>query len=75
MLNCRKLVACSSDYLDGQLRIRQRIAVRLHLATCAHCRRFLRQMRVTQAVIRQMPEAPIAELDALAKRLAETRQG
>lgn len=73
MLNCRELVAQSSDYLDGQLRIRERIAVRLHLATCANCRRFLRQMRVTQALLRQLPEEPIAELDALAKRLAETR--
>ena len=73
MLNCRELVAHSSDYLDGQLRIRERIAVRLHLATCANCRRFLRQMRVTQALLRQLPEEPIADLDALAKRLAETR--
>lgn len=75
MLSCKELVAHSSDYLDGQLRLRQRIAVRLHLASCSNCRRFIRQMRVTQAVLRQLPDEPIAELDSLAQRLAELHKG
>ena len=75
MLSCKELVANSSDFLDGQLRLRQRIAVRLHLASCSNCRRFIRQMRVTQAVLRQLPDEPIPELDSLAKRLAEIQQG
>ncbi|MDG9979410.1 zf-HC2 domain-containing protein [Ectopseudomonas mendocina] len=56
MLTCKELVAHSSDYLDGQLTLRQRLAVRAHLAMCGNCRRFIRQMKLTQAVIRQMPE-------------------
>ena len=75
MLSCKELVANSSDFLDGQLRLRQRIAVRLHLASCSNCRRFIRQMRVTQAVLRKLPDEPIPELDSLAKRLAEIQQG
>ncbi|MGY4532544.1 putative anti-sigma-YlaC factor YlaD [Pseudomonas sp. TE3786] len=75
MLSCKELVANSSDFLDGQLRLRQRIAVRLHLASCSNCRRFIRQMRVTQAVLRTLPETPIPELDSLAKRLAEMHRG
>lgn len=75
MLSCKELVANSSDFLDGQLRLRQRIAVRVHLASCSNCRRFIRQMRVTQAVLRKLPEAPIPELDSLAERLAEIQQG
>ncbi|PYC27528.1 anti-sigma factor [Pseudomonas alcaligenes] len=71
MLTCQELVAHSSDYLDGQLRLRERIAVRAHLAMCHHCRRFIRQMKVTQAVLRQLPEQSLPELDALADRLAE----
>jgi predicted anti-sigma-YlaC factor YlaD len=71
MLTCQELVAHSSDYLDGQLRLRERIAVRAHLAMCRHCRRFIRQMKVTQAVLRQLPEQSLPELDALADRLAE----
>ncbi|MDU9406143.1 anti-sigma factor [Ectopseudomonas mendocina] len=74
MLTCKELVAHSSDYLDGQLTLRQRLAVRAHLAMCGNCRRFIRQMKLTQAVIRQMPEDELPELDALAERLAQDRR-
>ena len=74
MLTCKELVAHSSDYLDGQLTLRQRLAVRAHLAMCGNCRRFIRQMKLTQAVIRQMPEEELPELDALAERLAQARR-
>ena len=74
MLTCKELVAHSSDYLDGQLTLRQRLAVRAHLAMCGNCRRFIRQMKLTQAVIRQMPEDELPELDALAERLAQNRR-
>jgi predicted anti-sigma-YlaC factor YlaD len=74
MLTCKELVAHSSDYLDGQLTLRQRLAVRAHLAMCGNCRRFIRQMKLTQAVIRQMPEDELPELDTLAERLAQNRR-
>lgn len=74
MLTCKELVAHSSDYLDSQLTLRQRLAVRAHLAMCGNCRRFIRQMKLTQAVIRQMPEGELPELDALAERLAQDRR-
>lgn len=74
MLSCKELVAHSSDLLDSQLSLRQRLAVRAHLAMCFRCRRFIKQMRLTQAVLRQLPREPIAELDALAAKLAELRR-
>ena len=74
MLSCKELVAHSSDLLDGQMRLRQRLAVRAHLAMCLRCRRFIKQMRLSQAVLRQLPQAPISELDALAAKLAELRR-
>ncbi|MGA4446707.1 anti-sigma factor family protein [Ectopseudomonas chengduensis] len=74
MLTCKELVAHSSDYLDGQLTLRQRLAVRAHLAMCGNCRRFIRQMKLTQAVVRQMPDEELPELDALAERLAQNRR-
>ncbi|MGH8434087.1 MAG: anti-sigma factor family protein [Pseudomonas sp.] len=73
MLSCKELVANSSDYLDGQLSFRERIAVRTHLAICWKCRRFIRQMRLIQGVLRQLPDIAIPELEALAARLAEQR--
>ncbi|MEH6566033.1 MAG: zf-HC2 domain-containing protein [Halopseudomonas sp.] len=65
MLTCRDLVARSSDLLDGELGLRQRLALRAHLAVCFRCRRFIRQLRVTQRVIRQLPDAPLPELERL----------
>jgi predicted anti-sigma-YlaC factor YlaD len=74
MLSCKELVAQSSDYLDLQLSLRQRLAVRTHLAMCRNCRRFIRQMRLSQLVLRRLPQGQNAELDALAQRLAELRR-
>lgn len=74
MLSCKELVAHSSDFLDGQLSFRERLAVRTHLAMCRHCRRFIRQMRLSQAVLRRLPDTPIPELDALSARLAKQRR-
>jgi predicted anti-sigma-YlaC factor YlaD len=71
MLSCKELVANSSDLLDGQLNLRQRLAVQMHLAMCYRCRRFIKQMRLSQRVLRALPEAAIPELDELASRLGE----
>jgi predicted anti-sigma-YlaC factor YlaD len=70
MLTCKELVARSSDHLDGQLTLRQRLLVRHHLMFCANCRRFIRQMRLMQATLRIMPQEPVKDADALAERLA-----
>lgn len=70
MLSCKQLVLRSSDFLDGQLSLRERFALRVHLAMCGHCRRFIRQLRLAGRVVQQLPEDPIQDLDALAERLA-----
>jgi len=74
MLSCKDLVARSSDFLDKRLSFRERLAVRRHLLACKNCRRFIKQMRVTQAILRALPEEQNPELDALAARLAEQRR-
>ncbi|QLL14901.1 anti-sigma factor family protein [Pseudomonas chlororaphis] len=74
MLTCKEQVARSSDYLDGQLSFRQRLIQRHHLLFCPNCRRFLRQMRLMQATLRKMPQASVADIDALAERLAAERK-
>jgi predicted anti-sigma-YlaC factor YlaD len=74
MLSCKELVERSSDYLDARLPLRERLAVRIHLAMCHNCRRFIRQMRLARDVLRQRPDAPTAGLDDLAARLARQRR-
>ncbi|NVZ85194.1 zf-HC2 domain-containing protein [Pseudomonas yamanorum] len=73
MLTCKEQVARSSDFLDGQLTFRERLLVRHHLMFCPNCRRFIRQMRLMQATLKILPEPPIADIDALAERLAAER--
>ncbi|NBA97914.1 anti-sigma factor [Pseudomonas sp. R5(2019)] len=70
MLTCKEHVARSSDYLDGQLSFHERLLVRHHLMCCPNCRRFINQMRLMQATLRQMPDTPAIDVQALAGQLA-----
>jgi predicted anti-sigma-YlaC factor YlaD len=47
MLKCQEVTGRASDYIDGDLNILSRFRIRLHLLTCRHCRRFMRQMQAT----------------------------
>ena len=53
MLTCRDVHDLGSDYLDGTLPRRQRLAMRLHLALCRNCRHYLDQLRRTAALVRE----------------------
>jgi anti-sigma factor RsiW len=74
MLTCKELVARSSDLLDGELSFRERMAMRRHLMLCRNCRRFIKQMKLAQAVVRLMPESQGADVDSLAAHLAQKRR-
>ncbi|MFC5695599.1 zf-HC2 domain-containing protein [Pseudomonas sp. GCM10022186] len=74
MLSCKELVARSSGLLDGELSFRERMAMRRHLMLCRNCRRFIKQMKLTQAVVRLLPESQEGELDDLAAHLAQQRR-
>lgn len=41
MITCRELVEFLMTYLDGELPLSQRARIRLHLAFCADCRRYV----------------------------------
>ncbi len=70
MLSCKQLVQRSSDFLDGQLSVRERLLLHAHLAMCVNCRRFIRQLRLSQRVVQQLPALEDKDLDALVERLA-----
>lgn len=59
-----------TDYLEGRLRFKQRLQFQMHIGMCRHCRRYLRQMRLTIRSLGSMPpESPPPEvLDELMKR-------
>jgi len=54
MLSCHDLAnKVASDYVDSHLRWHERAKVRLHLAICDNCRRFIKQLKLVRAVIGQ----------------------
>jgi anti-sigma factor RsiW len=55
MMTCRQITESATDWLEGALPVRQRLAFRLHLWACHHCRRFLRQLKWTTAALRALP--------------------
>jgi len=69
MLSCKKQVARSSDYLDGQLSFRERLLVRHHLLFCPNCRRFIKQMRLMSAALRKLPEPLPTDLEQTVERM------
>lgn len=53
MLSCRDITSKAGALLDGELGFRERMAVRMHLAMCVHCRRFNRQLRTLVEALRR----------------------
>lgn len=52
MLKCHEVVESVDQFLDGAITRRQRLAIKIHLLMCHHCRRYMRQLR---ALLRAIP--------------------
>ena len=59
MLSCKELTELVTEYLEGRLSFLQRARYQLHIGMCQHCRRYLRQMRLTIRTLGKLPEEPI----------------
>lgn len=77
MLTCRDLVTLLTDYLEGRLPLGTRLRLGLHLAMCGHCRRYLRQTRLTIRATGALPDEPIPPevSEALHKVFESARRG
>lgn len=60
-----------TDYLEGEMPLRGRIAVRWHLVLCDGCTAFYDQMRRTRSLLGSVPVPPADEAveDAILRRL------
>lgn len=56
MWSCKDVSERASDRLEGRLTLRERIGLRVHLAMCVHCRRYLRQFADTVRLLREIPD-------------------
>lgn len=71
MLTCQQMTALITDYLEGRMSFIDRVWFVLHTGTCKHCRGYLRQMRLSLAVLVEMPAEPVPDgvMDQLLARL------
>lgn len=69
MLSCKQYVARSSDHMDRQLSVRERLQMRHHLLFCHNCRRFIQQMRLMSATLKALPEPLPTDMDATVERM------
>jgi predicted anti-sigma-YlaC factor YlaD len=73
MPTCQQMTSLITDYLEGRMPLMDRMRFQLHLGMCKHCRRYLRQMRLSVAVLGGMPSEPIPDemMDSLLARFGD----
>lgn len=55
-LTCRDVTDRASEYLDGHLPVLAKVRVGLHLASCPHCRTYVKQINFVSSVLRRLPK-------------------
>ena len=71
-MTCQELSEIVTDYLEGAMPLRDRIAFDRHLAVCPECRRYVEQMKLTIETLGEVPPEPIPP-DVEAKLLESFR--
>lgn len=61
MMSCSEITELVTAYLDRRMPLSQRMAFRMHMLMCPHCRRYLRQVRATVALTGKLPTEPVPE--------------
>lgn len=64
-LTCRDVTDRSSEYLDDRLPMLTKVRVGLHLASCAHCRTYVKQLLLVRDTLASLPKpypSPIQRL-------------
>ncbi len=57
MLSCQNVATRASALIDGELSTWQTLQMRLHLAMCKGCHRFIGQMQTTRDLTESLPAA------------------
>jgi len=78
MLRCKEVTRlCASDDIRSAS-FKTRVAVRMHLALCRHCRRYVRELSRIGAAVRDLYEAASEgpdHADALVRRVLGQSDG
>jgi hypothetical protein len=75
VLKCRDVPELATDYIEGGLGRRTRVAMRLHLLICSMCRAYLDQLRKTQRFLggQRMPPPATEVEEKLVSAAADQR--
>ncbi|TDE35052.1 zf-HC2 domain-containing protein [Antarcticimicrobium sediminis] len=63
MLSCQDVATRASALIDGELGTWQTLQMRLHLAMCKGCHRFIGQMQTTRDLTESLPAADAQDED------------
>jgi predicted anti-sigma-YlaC factor YlaD len=55
-LTCCDVADRASEYLDDRLPILTKVRVGLHLASCAHCRAYMKQIDLVSSALMSLPK-------------------
>lgn len=75
IITCRQLVEAVTAAMEGALSVLDQVGYRAHLARCAHCRTYVRQMERTVELLREPLDARKAPEELKAALLARLRRG
>jgi predicted anti-sigma-YlaC factor YlaD len=67
MLNCKQVAQLASDYLDQEPSTKLTWQMRIHLAMCANCRRFVRHLRIAKTIASQIKTEAVDAEEILVK--------
>ena len=77
MLKCRDVLEQADAYLDQQLSGWQRLQFKLHILLCRNCRRYVKNLQLTQQVSQQMRLTQTSpsetELDSLMRLIEQDK--
>lgn len=78
-MSCKEVTDFLSEYLDGELPLRQRLVFKVHLLACRNCRRYLAAysatVRMTQSFRNQTPSESLQPIpDELVQAILAARR-
>jgi Putative zinc-finger len=67
-LTCRDFTDRASEYLDDCLPNVIKVRVSLHLASCAHCRAYIKQINLVSSALKKFPKLQPSPVHRLSLR-------
>jgi len=76
MLTCKEVTELVTDYLEGRMKLADRLRFQMHLGMCKRCRAYVRQLKATVAALGDLPEDSMPDdvRDEMRKRFADWKK-